>query len=39
MVSQFNEEYARLSLELVETVLRTKGLKQESVTGTFRCLL
>lgn len=39
MVNQFNEEYSQMSLGLVETVLGTKGLKQESVTGTFRCLL
>lgn len=39
MVGQFDEEYSMQSLELVETVLKTQGLKQESVAGTFRCLL
>ena len=39
MVGQLGEDYNQQSLQLVEAILKTKGLKQESVTGAFRCLL
>ena len=39
MVRQFSDDYNQLSLELIEGILKTKGLQKESVTSTFQCLL